>query len=348
MRHGMKRVSGPVVCLFVAGALFSCSRQAPPEPAPTPHARRGRRWRGTKHLRAGAVATDGAAASLRQLQSAAQSVLRRPPRPHHLLLRCRVGGRSHRPLDAYNFAKGQPIPLPPYDAQGRPLRTAQLARALDFTAITRQFQLFGETTLCLDPKSSAYNDPTCVTFRTTIPQMTEASIGRHRRPRRSLHRILGFPRPRRDSSSAIQTTTRPRRWTPDLSRACLCDLGGYPARRRAVLRHRRLRLHDLRRLRMERPAGRQQPAPQRHLPQRRRAGAADQLHGAADAAGPVGRARARSACNGAAPAATCWRSRTTPTLSGGLMFAPVNADRQPAHRRRRPRRCAPRWSRWSR
>lgn len=79
------------------------------------------------------------------------------------------------PLDAYHFAQGKPIPLPPYDAQNHPQRTVQLSRPLDFTAVTDHSEFFGETSLCLDPQSAAYRDPLCVTFRNGIPQLTETS-----------------------------------------------------------------------------------------------------------------------------------------------------------------------------
>src|SRR5437764_8224338 len=40
------------------------------------------------------------------------------------------------PRDAYMFAQGQQIGLPPYDGSDNPTRFAQLHRPLDFTAVT--------------------------------------------------------------------------------------------------------------------------------------------------------------------------------------------------------------------
>ena len=53
-------------------------------------------------------------------------------------------GTRENPRGAYRFAQGQPIGLPPYDAQGNPTRTAQLRRPLDFTAVTDHAEQFGE------------------------------------------------------------------------------------------------------------------------------------------------------------------------------------------------------------
>ncbi|MDI3258710.1 MAG: DUF3604 domain-containing protein [Sinobacteraceae bacterium] len=67
--------------------------------------------------------------------------------------------------DAYRFAEGQRIGLPPYDAQGNPLRTAQLARPLDFAADTDHAEFFGETRICTDPQQAGYQSPECLLYR---------------------------------------------------------------------------------------------------------------------------------------------------------------------------------------
>jgi len=79
------------------------------------------------------------------------------------------------PRDAYRFAQGQPIDLPPYDAQGHALRSLQLGRPLDFTAVTDHAEFFGEVQLCLTPGSPAYDDPDCVAYRSAIPQTDQFS-----------------------------------------------------------------------------------------------------------------------------------------------------------------------------
>src|SRR5215470_14840260 len=47
-----------------------------------------------------------------------------------------VFGAVNDPRDAYAFAQGATVGLPPVDAQGRPLRSLTLRRPLDFAAVT--------------------------------------------------------------------------------------------------------------------------------------------------------------------------------------------------------------------
>ncbi len=72
------------------------------------------------------------------------------------------------PRDAYAFARGGPIGLPPYDAQGNALRTHQLERPLDFAVVTDHAEYFGERIICLDPTKVGYNATQCVAFREAI------------------------------------------------------------------------------------------------------------------------------------------------------------------------------------
>lgn len=69
------------------------------------------------------------------------------------------------PDDAYRFAKGEPIGLPPYDAEGNPTRTLRLARPLDFAAVTDHAELIAATSLCTDPSSPGYDSRTCRSYR---------------------------------------------------------------------------------------------------------------------------------------------------------------------------------------
>ncbi len=82
-----------------------------------------------------------------------------------------TGGIVTEPRAAYDFAMGAPIGLPPYDATGTPMRTAQLRRALDFTAVTDHAELFGEVATCLTPGLPGYGDPVCQNYRAGIPQL---------------------------------------------------------------------------------------------------------------------------------------------------------------------------------
>lgn len=69
------------------------------------------------------------------------------------------------PNDAYAFAKGEEIGLPPYDRDGNPLRTAQLDRPLDFAMISDHSEFFGDVALCLNPDSNAYSKLSCKIYR---------------------------------------------------------------------------------------------------------------------------------------------------------------------------------------
>ncbi|MGH7789026.1 MAG: DUF3604 domain-containing protein [Candidatus Binatia bacterium] len=77
-------------------------------------------------------------------------------------------GTREDPRGAYRFAQGQAIGLPPYDAQGVPTRTAQLRRPLDFTAVTDHAEQFGEIAICLTPGLTGYDSPECISARTQL------------------------------------------------------------------------------------------------------------------------------------------------------------------------------------
>jgi hypothetical protein len=76
-------------------------------------------------------------------------------------------GTRARPADAYRFARGESVGLAPYDADGRPTRTARLARPLDFTAVTDHSEFLAETELCTTPGSAIYDTRTCREQRET-------------------------------------------------------------------------------------------------------------------------------------------------------------------------------------
>jgi len=74
-------------------------------------------------------------------------------------------GTRTSPAEAYRLAKGEEIGLFPFDVHGKPLRSARLARPLDFAAVTDHSELFGEVALCNDPKAPAYDDLVCRIYR---------------------------------------------------------------------------------------------------------------------------------------------------------------------------------------
>ncbi len=65
------------------------------------------------------------------------------------------------PRDAYRFARGDTIGLPPYDAIGNPTRVHQLRAPLDFAAVTDHAELFGEGSLCT---GGTFMHPACAAY----------------------------------------------------------------------------------------------------------------------------------------------------------------------------------------
>lgn len=72
------------------------------------------------------------------------------------------------PRDAYMFALGDQIGLPPYDALDDPTRFAQLRRPLDFTAVSDHAEWMGEVRTCLTDGLPGYENATCVALRDEI------------------------------------------------------------------------------------------------------------------------------------------------------------------------------------
>ena len=75
---------------------------------------------------------------------------------------------------AYAFAKGEPVSLPPLDAEGKPTRKVQLERPLDFVALTDHAEFLAETKLCPDPGAEAYTTHPCEQFNGQGVQGTAA------------------------------------------------------------------------------------------------------------------------------------------------------------------------------
>ena len=66
-----------------------------------------------------------------------------------------------RPRGAYAYAFGEPILLPPNDAQGRGTREVRIDRPLDFAAVTDHAEFLAEQRLCTDPASEVYESEVC-------------------------------------------------------------------------------------------------------------------------------------------------------------------------------------------
>ncbi len=69
------------------------------------------------------------------------------------------------PEDAYRFARGESLDIPPFDAEGRGVRTVQIDRPLDFVAVTDHAEYLGEVEICSVPGSPGYDTPNCDLFR---------------------------------------------------------------------------------------------------------------------------------------------------------------------------------------
>ena len=77
----------------------------------------------------------------------------------------RPRGTETTPEDAYRYARGEAIALPPYDADGNPSKVVKLRRPLDFAAVTDHSEFFGEMQGCYDPASNLYVLESCRLIR---------------------------------------------------------------------------------------------------------------------------------------------------------------------------------------
>jgi hypothetical protein len=95
-----------------------------------------------------------------------------------------------RPDDAYAFAAGKEVQLPPFGPDGRGTRTIRLDRPLDFAAVTDHSELLGEVSLCIDPSSTVWNTATCVAYRGEkgLRTLNQAVIGD---PPRRIEEVCG-------------------------------------------------------------------------------------------------------------------------------------------------------------
>jgi hypothetical protein len=69
------------------------------------------------------------------------------------------------PEQAYRFARGEPVSLPPLDADGQGTQVLRLERPLDFAAVTDHSEFLGEVQVCTTPGSPGYDSADCQTFR---------------------------------------------------------------------------------------------------------------------------------------------------------------------------------------
>jgi len=69
------------------------------------------------------------------------------------------------PAQAYRFAQGDAVTLPPLDAEGNGTQTLRLERPLDFAAVTDHSEFLGEVETCTIPGSAGYDSTNCQTYR---------------------------------------------------------------------------------------------------------------------------------------------------------------------------------------
>ena len=74
------------------------------------------------------------------------------------------------PHEAYRFAMGERLGIQPYTEDGTPLRFTQIARPLDFAAVTDHAELFGEVEVCTNPDLEGYNSAECIFYRSAPAQ----------------------------------------------------------------------------------------------------------------------------------------------------------------------------------
>jgi len=69
------------------------------------------------------------------------------------------------PAEAYRFAKGAPLEIQPFDADGFGLRTVQLTRPLDFAIVTDHANQIGEVHICKTPGQPGHDSLVCRMYR---------------------------------------------------------------------------------------------------------------------------------------------------------------------------------------
>ncbi len=74
-------------------------------------------------------------------------------------------GTRTSPRDAYRYARGEELGLQPFSEDGKPGRSSQIDRPLDFAAVTDHAELFGETHICNTPGAVGHDSLVCSVYR---------------------------------------------------------------------------------------------------------------------------------------------------------------------------------------
>ncbi|MFO0587170.1 MAG: DUF3604 domain-containing protein [Polyangiaceae bacterium] len=81
------------------------------------------------------------------------------------------------PAEAYRFARGETIKLPPLDENGVGTTEVRIDRPLDFAAVTDHAEYLGEVSLCTTPGSPAYDTDVCKSYRPPESSFLGLGIG---------------------------------------------------------------------------------------------------------------------------------------------------------------------------
>ncbi|MEZ5572149.1 MAG: DUF3604 domain-containing protein [Halioglobus sp.] len=74
-------------------------------------------------------------------------------------------GTRTTPAQAYLFARGARIGIQPWTAEGKPQRSLQLSRPLDFAMVSDHAELIGEVHMCNTPEVEGYSSWQCRVYR---------------------------------------------------------------------------------------------------------------------------------------------------------------------------------------
>ena len=74
-------------------------------------------------------------------------------------------GTRTTPAQAYDFARGQPLGIQPWNVDGTPMRSVRIDRPLDFAAVTDHAEFFGVTAVCSTPGLPGHDSLMCIIYR---------------------------------------------------------------------------------------------------------------------------------------------------------------------------------------
>ncbi len=96
------------------------------------------------------------------------------------------------PEDAYRFARGEPVTLPPLSRDGEGTQTVRLDRPLDFAAVTDHAEYLAEVHVCTNPGNAAYDSDLCQGLRAgTTEALVQFGIGLSRSDPKRFDEICG-------------------------------------------------------------------------------------------------------------------------------------------------------------